>query len=109
VLHLVGFDETNPHAVAFQVRELVSSSLRIVDEIGGDPVGRSLAALGQELRRCPLEGFEPEEGPEVERAAEVLGKLLDRCERAAYDLSDEAHRRFFTHAGTPVPLGIEGS
>ena len=87
VLHLVGFDETNPHAVAFQVRELVSSSLRIVDEIGGEPVGRSLAALGLELRRCPLEGFEPEEGPEVERAAEVLGKLLDRCERAAYDLS----------------------
>ena len=42
-------------------------------------------------------------------AAEALGKLLDRCERAAYDLSDEAHRRFFTHAGTPVPLGIEGA
>ena len=109
VLHLVGFDETNPHAVAFQVRELLASSSRIVDEIGGDPVGRSLAALGLELRRAPLEGLEPEEGEEVERAAEVLGRLLDRCERAAYDLSDEVHRRFFTHAGTPVPLGIEGT
>ena len=35
-----------------------------------------------------------------------MAALLARVERAAYELSDELQRRFFTHAGTPAPLGI---
>jgi len=107
VLHLVVFDETNPHAVAFQLRELQGAVAKIADEVGGDPVGRSVAALGLELRRSPLDGFEPETGEVVDRAAEGLAKLLERTEKAAYDVSDEVQRRFFSHAGSPVPTGIE--
>ena len=67
----------------------------------------TLAAIGLELRRFALDGFEPETGEVVDRAAKSLAKLLERVERAAYDVSDEVQRRFFSHAGSPVPQGIE--
>ena len=109
VLHLVVFDETNPHAVAFQLRELQGVLAKIAEEVGGDPVGRGLPALGLELRRSPLDGFEPESGEVVDKAAAQLAKLLERAEKAAYDVSDEVQRRFFSHAGSPVPTGIEAT
>ena len=37
----------------------------------------------------------------------VEPELLGRTERAAFGLSDDLQRRFFTHAGTPAPVGIE--
>ena len=107
VLHLVIFDETNPHAVAFQVRDLSITLERTVAELGGDVSANVLAPLAQELRDVSLEGFEPETGEILEAACADLAALLHRAERAAFGISDHLQRRFFTHAGTPAPVGIE--
>jgi uncharacterized alpha-E superfamily protein len=105
VLHLVVFDETNPHAVAFQVRELALTLERTALELGGDV--SVLAPLADAIRRVSLAGFEPESGGVLEAACADLAGLLHRAERVAFGISDELQRRFFTHAATPVPLGIE--
>ncbi len=109
VLHLVVFDESNPHAVLFQVRELSLMLERIAVELGDDVEGLDfrddLLPLADELRAVSLARFEPESGAELEAACLDLAELLKRTERIAYGFSDELQRRFFTHAGTPVGIG----
>jgi len=100
VLHLVVLDDTNPHAVAFQLRELL-----LIQE--PDLGLHALAPLGEALRNTPLGGFQSEAGEVLETSCTELASLLLRIERAAFGHSDELQRRFFTHAGTPVPVGIE--
>jgi len=107
VLHLVVMDETNPHAVAFQLRELCRALANLGSDIGGETYGGELGPLTDALRDVPLVGFEPAAGAVLEEACASLAELLARAERLAYSLSDELHRRFFSHAATPVPLGIE--
>ncbi len=106
VIHMVVLDETNPHAVAFQLRDLAISLVRIAAELGGDVATDDLGPLIATLRTLPLVGFEPESGPELEAACSNLVGLLERAEQIAYALSDDLQRRFFTHAGTPAPVGI---
>ena len=98
-------DETNPHSVAFQLRELTVALERSAAELGGGALGGDLVPLVAALGRASLSGFEPESGEELEAACADLEALLSRVERAAYGVSDELRRRFFTHAGTPAPLG----
>ena len=105
VLHLVVFDESNPHAVAFQLRELTLALEHTAVELGRDVAGDALAALVEALGRVSLVGFEPESGAILAAACADLAGLLSRAERAAYGVSDDLQRRFFTHAGTPAPLG----
>ena len=105
VLHLVVFDETNPHAVAFQLRELPLHLERTAAELGGEAMGAALGPLARALRTAPLEGFEPEGGAALEEACADLAALLELARGAAFGLSDELQRRFFTHAGTPAPRG----
>lgn len=107
VVHLVVLDETNPHAVAFQIREIISGLARLATELGGEVSSAGLAAALTGLRAVPLAALEPETGPEVEDACRALAAALAHAERAAYSLSDELQRRFFSHAATPAPLGIE--
>jgi uncharacterized circularly permuted ATP-grasp superfamily protein/uncharacterized alpha-E superfamily protein len=107
VLHLVVFDETNPHAIAFQLREMAGTMERISAELGIGLMTDVLGPLADTLARAPLAGFEPESGEVLEAACAELAALVGRTERAALSLSDEAQRRFFTHAGTPAPVGIE--
>ena len=102
VLHLVVFDETNPHAVAFQLRDLPRLLERTAAELGGAVMGAALGPLAAALHRTSLAGFEPEGGPALERACVDLAALLDRARDAAFGCSDELQRRFFTHAGTPA-------
>ena len=106
VLHLVVFDETNPHAVAFQLRELPDHLERTAAELGGAVMGAALGPLAKALRGMSLAGFEPEGGAALEAACVDLARLLDAARAAAFGLSDELQRRFFTHAGTPAPLGV---
>jgi uncharacterized circularly permuted ATP-grasp superfamily protein/uncharacterized alpha-E superfamily protein len=110
VLHLVVFDESNPHAVAFQMNELSTILQRIAKELGVDtPQAAStelLAPLLRTLRGASLAGFEQESGDGLDESCHGLAAFLFRVERAAYELSDELQRRFFSHAGTPAPLGI---
>jgi uncharacterized circularly permuted ATP-grasp superfamily protein/uncharacterized alpha-E superfamily protein len=106
VIHLVVLDETNPHAVAFQLRELAIALVRTAAELGGDVVTDDLGPLIASLRTLPLTGFEPESGDVVDAACANLVGLLERAEQVAYALSDDLQRRFFTHAASPAPVGI---
>jgi uncharacterized circularly permuted ATP-grasp superfamily protein/uncharacterized alpha-E superfamily protein len=105
VLHLVVFDESNPHSVAFQLRELALSVDRTAAELGREVSSDVLDPLVLAFREASLAGFEPEAGEVLEAACTELSALLSRAERAAFGLSDELQRRFFSHAGTPAPLG----
>jgi uncharacterized alpha-E superfamily protein len=107
VLHLVVFDETNPHAVAFQLRELSLTLERIAAEVGGEAVGDVQGLFADVLANVSLEGLEADANDVVEAACADLAMLLGRIERAAFGLSDRVQRRFFTHAETPAPVGIE--
>jgi uncharacterized alpha-E superfamily protein len=109
VLHLVVFDETNPHAVAFQVREVLLTVERIAQHVGEHVSGDLLEPLAEALHSAALEGFDTEDGVVVERACHDLAALLGGVEQAALRLSNELQRRFFTHAGTPAPLSQESS
>jgi uncharacterized alpha-E superfamily protein len=106
VLQLIVLEETNPHAVGFQLRELALSLVRTGAELGANISGEELGSLIGTLRSLPLSGFELERGEVLERACEGLITLLERAERVAYAVSDELQRRFFTHAGSPAPVGI---
>ena len=108
VLHLVVFDETNPHSLAFQLRDLAHTFAGTAKELGGDPPGDALVPLAKALSRTSLDGFEGESGELLERACSDLSDLVYRIERGAYAVSDELQRRFFSHAGTPEPLGGGG-
>ena len=106
VIHLVVLDDTNPHAVAFQLRELALALVRTAAELGGEVSTEDLSPLIVGLRTLPLVGFEPESGEVLEAACANLAQLLERAEHVAYAISDDLHRRFFTHAATPAPVGI---
>jgi uncharacterized alpha-E superfamily protein len=105
VLHLVVFDESNPHSVVFQLRELSLSMERTAIELGSEVSGDATASIMRALAAIPLGGFEPEAGKELDAACAELEALLRRAEQAAGGLSDDLQRRFFSHAGTPAPLG----
>ena len=104
VLHLVVFDASNPHSVAFQINELSVLLGRTTTELGRE-VPDVLGPLVSAFRDSPLEGFEPESGDVLEAACADLAALLGRAEQAAFRLNDELQRRFFSHAGTPAPFG----
>ncbi len=106
VLHLVVIDETNPHSVAFQLREMGTMLRLIESELEVEGLARGFPPLAQRLRTFPLAGFEPASGDVLEAACAALGAILGESERYAYGVSDDLQRRFFTHAGTPAPLGI---
>jgi uncharacterized alpha-E superfamily protein len=99
VLQLVVFDETNPHAVAFQLRELDATLATITTELRVAHLGGPIAELGTSLRSIPLDGFEPEFGSILEGACANLAALLVRIEHVSLGMSDELQRLFFTHAG----------
>jgi uncharacterized circularly permuted ATP-grasp superfamily protein/uncharacterized alpha-E superfamily protein len=110
VVHLTVCDETNPHAVAFQVNELAVMLERTAEALGQSvprvASNELLLPIARAIRSVSLVGLDQESGPALEKACADLGELLSRAERTAFALSDELQRRFFTHAGTPAPLGI---
>ncbi len=106
VVHLVVFDETNPHAVAFQLQELATMLDRIVSELGGKQASSFLRPVAEALEAADLRGFELESGEALEVACAKLQALLRRAEHAAFALSDDLGRQFFTHTATPAPVGI---
>jgi uncharacterized circularly permuted ATP-grasp superfamily protein/uncharacterized alpha-E superfamily protein len=105
VLHLVVFDESNPHSVAFQLRETGAILQRIANELGSVSVA-SLESSSRALSRVSLAGFEPESGAVLERSCRELAELLEHVERSVFALSDDLQRQFFTHTATPAPVGI---
>ena len=107
VLHLVVLDETNPHSVLFQLNELAQMLQRVRGELEpGAPVSDIVSPAALELRRTSLAGFDRDPGDDLDDACAALATLLARTEKVGYALSDELQRRFFSHAGSPAPLGI---
>ena len=106
VVHLVALDETNPHAIAFQVRELATTIDRGAAALGGDFVDTELEPLSAALRAYRLEALEAEPGAPLQAACAELAALLVRAQRVAFALSDALHRRYFTHVGRPEAVGF---
>jgi hypothetical protein len=61
-----------------------------------------LRRLGVVLGATDLATFEPP----AETACASLQKLLQGVREAGFALSDALARQFFSHAGTPAPLGL---
>ncbi|HEU4410846.1 MAG TPA: circularly permuted type 2 ATP-grasp protein [Polyangiaceae bacterium] len=122
VLDLLVLDESNPHAVCFQLDALA----REVDELEGqlgfrpesDPRARlealrsfDLGALDEappaSTNTPPASARAPAAAPPgLAAAARALADELAACERFAYALSDELARRFFVHADTLTPSAL---
>ncbi|MBL8447744.1 MAG: circularly permuted type 2 ATP-grasp protein [Zoogloeaceae bacterium] len=95
VVHLLVFDESNPHAVAFQIFALERYLARTSRELG---LGRpdTLHSVAEQLQDFDLTRLEAED---AEDACADLAVLLRTIRATAFALSDEVHRRFFIHTG----------
>jgi len=103
VLHLVVLDTSNPHAVAFQLRDLLQNLDASAEELGAAMPDGELRALGKRLADVDLAAFEALDSPSLESACDKLATLLGEVRSAAFKLSEELHRQFFSHAGTQAP------
>ena len=100
-LHLIVFDAANPHAIRFQVDVLRNYLARAAHELGHPYPAEIIAPLARRLEefdRAPFESDDPE------AALVNLRALLAAAAAAAQDLSDEVHRRYFTHTVGPMLL-----
>jgi uncharacterized alpha-E superfamily protein len=93
VIHLLVFDQSNPHSITFQVSVLERYLARTSRELGhGRP--DTLHGLAVALHDFDLTRFEAED---CEASCIDLGKLLLEARATAFALSDEVQRRFFIH------------
>lgn len=103
VLHLVVLDPSNPHAVLFQLDDLLRNLDAAAAELGAAMPDADLRAVRGALEAVDLAAFEPEQGEALEAACAALAGSLGAARSTAFQLSDDLHRRFFSHAGTPAP------
>jgi uncharacterized circularly permuted ATP-grasp superfamily protein/uncharacterized alpha-E superfamily protein len=106
VLHLVILDGDNPHAVTFQLRDLLRNLDASAEELAAKMPDAGLREALAGVAAVSLAAFEAEDGPALDAACASLGALLAAVRAAAFRLSDDLHRQFFSHAGTPAPLGL---
>lgn len=123
VIHLVVLDTSNPHAVMFQLQDLLKNLEASSEELGTGMPDDDLRRVELELARIDLTAFEaagasgssrPPAGEPLgkapqktlEEACVALSDLLSEVRAAGFSLSDALHRRFFSHAGTPAPTGL---
>lgn len=101
VMHLLVFDTTNPHSVAFQVHALLEDLAHSAHELG-HTVPPQVGILERRLARFDLTSFETEHSDD---ACARLASLLGDAEQTAYALSDDVHHRFFIHTVPASRLG----
>jgi uncharacterized alpha-E superfamily protein len=100
VLDLLVKDESNPHAVCFQLALLSREVYEFEARLGFRPINNPQPLL-QSLRAfdlAELDNLRLSHG-EPARFGEALATMLRACERFAHGLSDELSQRFFVHAG----------
>jgi uncharacterized alpha-E superfamily protein len=100
ILDLLVKDESNPHAVCFQLAVLSREVQEFGTRLGFRPVNDPRPLL-QSLRAfdlAELDNLRLSHG-ETTRFGEALATMLRACERFAHGLSDELSQRFFVHAG----------
>lgn len=103
VLHVVVLDGSNPHAVVFQIDDLLRNLDAAAGELRSAMPDADLAALRRALGAVDLTAFESERGGGLEAACASLAALLAGARAAALRLSDALHHRFFAHAAAPAP------
>lgn len=101
VLHLLVFDRTNPHSIGFQVDVLQKYLTRASRELGHPYPSLMIDPLARRLENFDLTRFEADE---CELAIGTLSTLLADAFDCALNLSDEVHRRYFTHTLRPMRL-----
>ena len=103
-IDLIVLDEANPHAVVFQVHNLIRYMARLERELGGLPgdAGHDgLHAGFARLRAFDLQCFESRDFTACQDCGSCreLADLLDDLANAAAQLSDRLAMRYFTHVG----------
>ncbi len=93
VLHLLVFDETNPHAVVFQINQLDIELDRISRDVG-HPRADALHAMQSALHQFDLTQFEAED---TRQACHALAAVLATIADDTSALSESLHERYFTH------------
>lgn len=101
LVHLLVFDTTNPHSVAFQVDALQRYMGRTARELGHPYPSLMIDPLARRLADFDLTRFEAED---CELALGTLRTLLAEAEDVAGNVSEEVHRRFFIHTVRPMHL-----
>jgi uncharacterized circularly permuted ATP-grasp superfamily protein/uncharacterized alpha-E superfamily protein len=94
VLDMIVRDEANPRSLAFQAKGLADYIARIEATLGRF-AGETLAPGVAALRALEPRDLDPE--------SEVLARLLEQLQRAAYAVSDDISLKFFSHA---VPRSV---
>lgn len=92
VVDLVVFDDSNPHAVMFQVQALLRYVAGLEQALSEFATGHFAAEAGR-LQRFELEAFVAD----PDAACAALARQLQAVEMSAYALSDGLGLRFFTH------------
>ncbi|MBK8256102.1 MAG: circularly permuted type 2 ATP-grasp protein [Polyangiaceae bacterium] len=106
VIHLVALDPSNPHAVLFQLNELLHNLEISGRELDSPMPEAELRGAIEKLASSDLRAFEAVEPEKVDQACATLAAGLAHARGVAFDLSDVLHRRFFSHAATPAPVGV---
>jgi uncharacterized circularly permuted ATP-grasp superfamily protein/uncharacterized alpha-E superfamily protein len=97
MLDLIVFDDTNPHGVVFQIRQLLAYLDELTASLGQEP-GELSGVLPTLLTL--LSGFDLVRFEFGSRGAcRDLARLLDETTQAAWALSDRLAMRHFTHIG----------
>ncbi len=105
VLDLILLDPSNPHAVVFQLRDLLRNLDASAEELGAPMPDAELRALAGELAAIDLAAVAAHDEAAIEEVCQTFSRLLAEVRAAAFRLSDELQRRFFSHAGTPAAVG----
>lgn len=100
VIDLIVFDDSNPHAVVFQMAAIQRYLDRMGKDLGNMPENQMVEALAR-LRRIDLERFAGLDFGQCRICSpcEDLAERLGGVVRAVHDLSDKLGMRFFTHVG----------
>ncbi len=99
-LDLIVFDTANPHAVIFQLQNLVRYIARLARDLG-DPNDDSLRPVLARLQGFDQGRFERIDFSDCNNCGSCndLADLLDEISFAAANLSDQLAMRYFTHVG----------
>ncbi|MBT0959680.1 circularly permuted type 2 ATP-grasp protein [Denitromonas iodatirespirans] len=93
VIHLLVFDDSNPHAVIFQINELDTELDSVARDLG-HPRTDALHAMREALHRFDLTRFEADDN---RLACRALAEQLERIADDTSALSETLHKRYFTH------------
>jgi len=104
VLHLLVFDVSNPHGMAYQFRMLQQYISDIAQQLG--LLSMSIPThLSSQLEAMNLNEF-AHDHPNMEQANARLVQLMRDAVSGGYMLSDDLSRHYFTPLTAPVSQGV---